>query len=772
VADVWEQGLVTGNGRMGAALWGTAGQEVLTISLERLFLPLWEAVPPVPTVEILASLRQKLWGGDCQGAANDVMALARQTGLGDKRWTDPRVPAFEVVISEAHEGLVSGYQRWEDMRTGEIGTAWRSRGGTTRHRTFVSRAHGVCALEIVTSQPTTYRVWVRRAFASDDGREQAVAEAGAYPERTDSDAGRLRYLTRFRHQWPGAARGVVGALRAVADVDATEDGGALLWAGATRILVLIGARVITEDDAGDPERSVCREVDAVTADYDRLLAGHVPLRARWMGEVDFRLGGAAGGARGQEGTAVEPHADFALLERQFYAGRARIADSCGELPPTLQGVWGGTWTPPWSDDYTLNANVQMALAAVLPSGPPQMLLPLFDFLEAHMDEFRENAKALYGCRGIYVPSRMSTHGFQNHFDPEWPMTFWTAGAGWCARFYYDYWQYTGDREFLAERAFPFMQEAGRFWEDFMVTDDAGALHFCPSYSPENAPRNTGAQACCDATMDVAVAKDLYRNLVTCGELLGVDGDLLNKWAGFVARLPRYRVNDEGALAEWIDPRFEDNYEHRHSSHLYPVMYEVDPEISGDERLWEAAREAVRRRLRWQRSRSRGGESAFGLCQLGIAAAHLGMADEAEQALLMVSTRFWRPALTTTHEPGEIFNVDACGGLPALMLAMVVQSEKGKVKLLPALPARWRRGSLSGARGRGSITFEHIEWDEVGFEARLSARTAGVVRVGLPPGAVGAHVEGAEVRHSSGPVPGEVCVLLREDAPLRVSGQWA
>ena len=87
-------------------------------------------------------------------------------------------------------------------------------------------------------------------------------------------------------------------------------------------------------------------------------------------------------------------------------------------------------------------------------------------------------------------------------------------------------------------------------------------------------------------MDVAVAKDLYRNLVFCGELLGAEAALVDKWADLLARLPKYRVNADGALAEWADPRFEDNYEHRHSSHLYPVMYEVDPDISADERLWE------------------------------------------------------------------------------------------------------------------------------------------------------------------------------------------
>jgi hypothetical protein len=628
----------------------------------------------------------------------------------------------------------------------------------------------LAVLELVTARPTTYRLCVRRAFASDDGKEQAVAEDAAYPERTDFEAGLLRYVTLFKNRWSGGARGVVGALRAVSDGDVIEDGCALLLAAATRTLVLVGAQVITDDGTGAAERRLRDELGAVTGTYDSLLEAHVPLRTRWMGKTSLRLsGGHASGVEGDPG--VEADIDFALLERQFCAGKARVADSCGELPPTLQGVWGGTWTPPWSDDYTLNANVQTALAAVLPSGPPEMMRPLFDYLEAHMDEFRENATALYGCRGIYVPSRMSTHGLQDHFDSQWPMTFWTAGAGWLSRLYYDYWQYTGDREFLAERAFPFMREAGEFWEDFMVLDRAGTLHFCPSYSPENAPASTGSQACCDATMDVAVAKDLYRNLVFCGELLGAEAALVDKWADLLARLPKYRVNADGALAEWADPRFEDNYEHRHSSHLYPVMYEVDPDISADERLWEATREAVRRRLGWQRSRSRGGEGAFGLCQLGLAAAHLGMAQEAEQALLMLSSRFWRPNFTTTHEPDELFNLDACGGMPAVMLAMLVQTGRGEVKLLPSLPARWRRGSLRGARGRGAITFELIEWDEAGFEARLSSSMPSVLRVELPPRAGSSQVEGADVLSTSRSGHPEVTVRLGKDQPLRVQGKW-
>ena len=139
-----------------------------------------------------------------------------------------------------------------------------------------------------------------------------------------------------------------------------------------------------------------------------------------------------------------------MLEKQFDAGRYNILCSSGDYPPNLQGIWGGTYWPAWSGDYTLNGNVQSAIAADLPANMPECFLSMFDYFDRLMPAFHDNARRLYGARGIYIPSRTSSHGYQNHFDSEWPMTFWTAGAAWFARFYYDYYLYTGDREFPRE----------------------------------------------------------------------------------------------------------------------------------------------------------------------------------------------------------------------------------------------------------------------------------------------------------------------------------
>ena len=39
----------------------------------------------------------------------------------------------------------------------------------------------------------------------------------------------------------------------------------------------------------------------------------------------------------------------------------------------------------------------------------------------------------------------------------------------------------------------------------------------------------------------------------------------------LTRIPPYQINKDGAVREWMHPLFDDNYHHRHQSHLYPVF---------------------------------------------------------------------------------------------------------------------------------------------------------------------------------------------------------
>jgi hypothetical protein len=205
-----------------------------------------------------------------------------------------------------------------------------------------------------------------------------------------------------------------------------------------------------------------------------------------------------------------------------------------------------------------------------------------------------------------------------------------------------------------------------------------------------------------------------------------DPSLGARWAGLAESLPAYRVRD-GAFAEWIGDGFADQVAHRHASHLYPFWYEDDDRVGPAERA--AALEAVRRRLDWRAAAPPGPpgrmEMAFGLVQLGLAAARLGAADEALRCVTWLAELHWGTNGVSTHDAGAIFNVDASGGLPALVAAMLLDAQPNAVTLLPACPAAWPAGEITGLRGRGGLVVDRLSWapDHVEVTARFAPGTA-------------------------------------------------
>jgi hypothetical protein len=66
---------------------------------------------------------------------------------------------------------------------------------------------------------------------------------------------------------------------------------------------------------------------------------------------------------------------------------------------------------------------------------------------------------------------------------------WVGGAGWAAHFFYDYYLYTGDEEFLAEHALPFMEKVAVFFEDYLYEGPDGQYSSSP---PPSRPRTRPA----------------------------------------------------------------------------------------------------------------------------------------------------------------------------------------------------------------------------------------------------------------------------------------
>lgn len=190
----------------------------------------------------------------------------------------------------------------------------------------------------------------------------------------------------------------------------------------------------------------------------------------------------------------------------------------------------------------------------------------------------------------------------------------------------------------------------------------------------------------------------------------------------LAKMPKYRIDPSGALAEWAWPAVTNNEHHRHASHLYPVYDGVAPEVAESPELGEACRVAIEKRLEYRRAKN-GGEMAFGLTQLGMAASWLRQKALAYECVEWLTNSYWSPAMVSQHDPGDILNLDISGGLPAVIINMLVQSREPRapgspwrISLLPCLPDAWPSGSLEGVRCRG------------GFEVSLAWARGSVTRL--------------------------------------------
>lgn len=746
VAHNWEHGLVAGTGTIGAVLSGNPVRHTVHVCHEEFFLPVNSAKPAPAIAPRIAEVRAAAIAGDSSGAATITAELARADGY-DKSmvWTDPFVyiAAFDWMPDSSEP--TSHYRRAGDFTTGRVDTTWLDAGGGRSGIALVpDRASGNLAIELSSEGELSgivtvglgddpqveneypafdYNAYLHPAVATFEGSQVTL------DVRVDASS-----LSPFAHANPPSESQPDHArvtLTLPSGVDATAvPGGVRLRAAAgstVRLEVaieLFGGAVAAAEPSGESHASL-------------FAASSLDLHSGVGDDVayDTVLESAKAG---------DVAATLAAVELAFAAGRHTIISSTGVLPPTLVGIWQGTRRPAWSGDWTQNGNVQHGgVASLVFSGTPDLFTSYLRAIFRHSEDYADNARRIFGAEGWMLPARFDSHGRANHFATAYPHLYWMAGGPWVLRMAWDQFLVTGDLDLLRTYAWPLARNVMDFSLAVAERGEDGALHLAPSFSPENTPANRANPIAVDATMDVAAIRDAARIAIRIADLLGAESDS-ERWSALADGLPPFRVAADGTFAEWLDPTVDEQLAHRHVSQLYPFWYEDDPAASSPE-LRAAALETIHRKLDWRDERPWGGqgghmEMAFGLVGLGLAAARLGDADAARRCVESLARDFWRPSAVSTHDGGAIFNVDASGGLPALVIEMLVQSQPNRLSLLPALPESWSRGALRGVRARGGVIVENLEWDASGLDVTLlvapgssAARDGDLVEVVGPDG---------------------------------------
>ncbi|MGV3541373.1 MAG: glycosyl hydrolase family 95 catalytic domain-containing protein [Rufibacter sp.] len=732
-APTWEHALLSGNGAMGAMVMGNPHDETIILNQAQLYLPATEPKPPIDQASRLAEIRALILQGKYEEAAKIPVEQSLKEGYGGHLWSNPYVPAFDVKL-QLEPANVEKYARMVNFETGEAKVVWTDKNGTYERSVFVSRPDSA----VVISLKGTGKINGRLSFERRpvEWQQWNLINSTIESVNISAEGNWLTYRSGYKRRWPGSLQGYEGVGRVeVKGGSSRTEGQEMVIQNADEVLVFIkiNANFHYAQSQIEPLKL---HLSSLPSDYQTLMERHRNVHGELFNRVQLNLGsGAAEGnlysetmnLRAQRGS-VSP----AIIQKQFDAARYNIISATGINPPNLQGIWGGSWTPPWSADFTHDGNVEVAISALLTSRTPELLLAYFDYHDKRLPYYKDNAKKMFGTRGIHVPSHTSSHGWDNHFDPIWCLSLWTGGAAWTASFYYDYWLHTGDKNFLKERAYPFMKEAALFYEDFLTLGQDGKYVFNPSYSPENNPANSKSQASINATMDVMLAKQLLRNCIVAAQELKTDKAQVKIWQQMLTKMPAYKLDEAGVLKEWLWPGLQNNHQHRHISHLYSLYDQVDPDFKNNPALLGGARKVVEEKMKF-RYRENGGEMVFGLAQMAFVTANLEDAATTAQLIDWMSRHYWTNGLGTYHNPGNLFNMDLSGGYPSAIMRTLVYSEPGLVKLLPALPAAWETGSISGLLLRGGVEVKQLCWSKREVTAVLKSGKKQEVTVQPPKG---------------------------------------
>lgn len=427
--------------------------------------------------------------------------------------------------------------------------------------------------------------------------------------------------------------------------------------------------------------------------------------------------------------------DPQLAALYFQYGRYLFISSTREdlLPPNLQGLWANTIQTPWNGDYHLNINVQMNHWLAEVCNLSELHKPLIEFTKGIVESGENTADVFYGAEGWTAHSICNLWGFTAPGEhPSWGAT--NTGGAWLCQHLYQHYLYTKDIEYLKE-IYPVMKGAAEFFNSVMIEENEHSwLVTAPTSSPENSfylPDGKIASVCMGPTMDIQIITELYQNVITSAEVLGIDEEFAAMLKDNLKRFPPMQISEDGYLQEWLKDYEEPEIHHRHVSHLFGLHPGRLITKTQTPDLYEACKVSLNRRgdegTGWSRAwkinfwaRLHDGERAYKLFKNLLTPAMIG--DRVGAGTY--------PNMFCAHPP---FQIDGNFGGTAGIAEMLLQSHDGFIEVLPALPSAWKDGHFKGlCAENGAVVDCYWENGKV-TKVRIESKIGGTYKLLLPDG---------------------------------------